>query len=378
MNEPTKPPPPADPQTVMILPSAPQTVPLLAPATHFLVPVDTPERSLRIGREPLVIGRSEGCHLRLDDPAISGRHCVVQVDGDELWVVDLVSTNGTSVDGRRIVRRTAVPVGAVLQLGPVPIRHEVRDERSIAEESEWSGELQAASRYLTDLLPEPWVDRPIDVRWRLVPCRRLGGDAFGDVEIDRDRAALWLIDVCGHGLRAALHSVAILNTLRQRSPAEAAADPGEVVNRLNRAFPMDAHGGMFFTIWYGVIDRARRRLSFCAAGHPPALLQAGDGAPPLRLGMKRPPVGAIEAARYASEEFELPPDARLWVLGDGVVEEPDRDGRPIGLPWLERTIAARGTGPLSNEPARIESALRAATGAARLQDDFTLLLVRIA
>jgi serine phosphatase RsbU (regulator of sigma subunit) len=346
------------------------------PPAHFLVPVDSPERSVRVGQEPLAIGRSPESQLALDDLSVSWQHCRVQLRNGELWIDDLGSTNGTFVDGRRIVRPTLVPVGSMLQIGQLQIRHELRHEQAVTEDGEWSSELKAASGYITNLLPEPWLARRIKIHWRFVPCRRLGGDSLGYSALDDDRTAIYLIDVCGHGLRAALHSVSILNVLRQRSLPEDYSDPGAILTRLNRTFPMEAHGGMYFTIWYGVFDVARRRLRFSCGGHPPAIVRAGEPASLQRLWMRRPPIGTFERVVYESEEVEIPPDSFLYVFSDGVFEEWGPRGQMLGLPWLE-SVLLKQREDLQQEPMRIESALRRETGELRFQDDFTLLVAHL-
>jgi serine phosphatase RsbU (regulator of sigma subunit) len=346
------------------------------PAAHFLVPVDSPEHSLRVDQGPVAVGRSSANQLALEDRSVSQQHCVVQLRRGDLWVEDLGSTNGTLVDGRCITGPTLVPVGSMLQVGKVRIRHELRDEQAVADDAEWSGELKAASRYITDLLPEPWSARRVNVQWRFVPCRRLGGDSLGYADLDADHTAIYLIDVCGHGLRAALHSVAILNAIRLHSFPEDYSDPGAILTRLNRTFPMEAHGGMYFTIWYGVLDLPRRRLRFSSGGHPPAILRGPASAAPRRLEMRRPPIGTGEKIVYTSEEVKIPPDSLLYVFSDGVFEEPGPDGQLLGLSWLEEVVL-RQRAELQQEPERIEAALRAMTGTSRFQDDFTLLVAQV-
>jgi pSer/pThr/pTyr-binding forkhead associated (FHA) protein len=54
-----------------------------------------------IDRQSVVIGRSKDCDIRLADPNASRRHAEVRQEGTAYWLVDLDSTNGTSVNGRR-------------------------------------------------------------------------------------------------------------------------------------------------------------------------------------------------------------------------------------------------------------------------------------
>ena len=49
-----------------------------------------------------VVGRDQGCDVRLDSSRVSRRHCCLALDGDEVLVRDLGSTNGVSINGLRV------------------------------------------------------------------------------------------------------------------------------------------------------------------------------------------------------------------------------------------------------------------------------------
>jgi len=84
---------------------------------------------------------------------------------------------------------------------------------------------------------------------------------------------VYLIDVSGHGVGAALLSVSVMNTLRTQSlPDTDFKDPESVLNSLNTAFPGEENNDMFFTIWYGVYNKNSREFIYASGGHPPALL----------------------------------------------------------------------------------------------------------
>ena len=67
----------------------------------------------------MVIGRSPPADLPLRDPSLSRTHARVTLEGGEVWIEDLGSTNGTWVDGERI-ERSRVDPGARLSLGATP------------------------------------------------------------------------------------------------------------------------------------------------------------------------------------------------------------------------------------------------------------------
>jgi hypothetical protein len=90
------------------------------------------------------IGRSAPADIVLAHKSVSRSHCIIGLANDELLVTDLNSTNGTYVDEVRISRATVLPVGSVLRLGQVSLRHSVRG-RAEAEQrshSAASGTLQ--------------------------------------------------------------------------------------------------------------------------------------------------------------------------------------------------------------------------------------------
>ena len=75
----------------------------------------------------LKIGRTPPADVVLSHKSVSRDHCMVGIANDELLVTDLNSTNGTSIDGVRIRRATVLPLGSVLQIGQISLRHAIHD-----------------------------------------------------------------------------------------------------------------------------------------------------------------------------------------------------------------------------------------------------------
>ena len=92
---------------------------------------DQPSNVRRITiRHDIVIGRGSDCNLRLSAPQVSRRHCFLRVGRDSVSVTDLDSSNGTFVDGKRIVagKRCDIADGVQLALGPIRFIVHVRTE----------------------------------------------------------------------------------------------------------------------------------------------------------------------------------------------------------------------------------------------------------
>ncbi|MGH8772386.1 MAG: PP2C family protein-serine/threonine phosphatase, partial [Burkholderiales bacterium] len=190
-------------------------------------------------------------------------------------------------------------------------------------------ELHDAARYISSILPQP-VRTPLIADWRYIPSTELGGDSFGYRWLDDRRFALYLLDVCGHGVGAALLSVAAINTLRSEGlPNVDFRAPARVLTALNQAYPMEKHNDLYFTIWYGVYDQVMRQLEYAAAGHPPAILVAErpDGGRRIdKLQGKGPALGLVPEAIYHSQQCSLPHPSRLFVFSDGTFEVRKLDG----------------------------------------------------
>lgn len=248
-------------------------------------------------------------------------------------------------------------------------------ERLRQSQHQLASELREAANYVQSLLP-PRGQGELETDWRFIPSAALGGDAFGHHWVDPQHLAIYLLDVVGHGVRAALVSVAVMNQLRAGSLGNTdRLDPKQVLTALNESFQMDEQDGMYFTLWYGIYDKAQRRLLYASAGHPPALLFSKNSAEPRQLHTPGLMIGAIPGAQYEVASCEVEPGSQLYVFSDGVYEIERPNGTTATLPELMRTLA-RADGDLD----RVVAAARAMQAAEKtgFADDFSLLRLTLA
>lgn len=84
---------------------------------------DLPEELIIIDSSSLKVGRTAPADIVISHRSVSREHCIIGLANDELLVSDLNSTNGTYVDDVRVTRATILPVGSVLRLGEISMRH---------------------------------------------------------------------------------------------------------------------------------------------------------------------------------------------------------------------------------------------------------------
>jgi serine phosphatase RsbU (regulator of sigma subunit) len=345
-------------------------------AVHFLLLLveNMAPRRLPLPALPATIGRAAPADIILEGGTVSRRHCRLELAGDSILLSDLGSTNGTFVNGEPVASPVALQDGAIISVGAHRLRYHRRSAGETAEVDAMERELQEAADYVASILPPPLTEGPVLAEWYFQPCARLGGDAFGYQMLDRQHFAAFVLDVAGHGTGAALHSVSVVNVLRQRMlPNVDFRDPAAVVRSLNRMFPMEQHNALFFTIWYGVYDVEQRVLTFSTGGHHPAWLLPPPPLQPVPLGTRNPSIGIVPDREVAAARVNVPPGSALHLFSDGVFEIVDQDGQQWGMEHIQELLP-NASGP--GGPRLLYDRVRAAARPGPLDDDFSAMLLR--
>jgi serine phosphatase RsbU (regulator of sigma subunit) len=346
---------------------------------HCLVVVDghEPGRRVVVGEQPLRIGRRLQLEWPLLDPQVSGWHCTVTARPEDanLLVTDENSTNGTFINSRQVRGSSKLARGALLQVGKQVLRHDHLPRRELEMADELMRDLDKARHYVESLLPAPIDAPPVQVQWLFQPSQQLGGDAFGYHWLEDGRFVAYLIDVSGHGAGAAMHSVSIMNVLRQHALPD--TDPGvptQVLERLNAMFQMDRHAEMYFSIWYGVFDPSTRRLVYASAGHHPSYLRDAVFGSTTALRTRNPVIGARPEGRFEQAETIVPFAAKLYLFSDGLYEVIDRDGKDWGIEDL-RQLIEQTPSTTPSEPRHLFDTVRGAARPGPLDDDASIVHV---
>ena len=241
-------------------------------------------------------------------------------------------------------------------------------------------EINEAAEYIANALPAE-MDGSISSRWKHIPSTSLGGDAFGHHWIDQDHLAIYLLDVCGHGVGSALMSVSAINVLRSQSLiATDFKSPASVLAAINNAFLMEHHNNKFFTMWYGVYDRSSNKLCYATAAHPPAFLitkEASGSVEFHELTTRNTAIGFLEDAVFKEDCMNLEDINKLYVYSDGVYEIEKPNGEMVTLAEFTESIKnlSKVDVPQVEEILEAMKNLKAVQGP--FDDDFSLLEIQI-
>ena len=249
-------------------------------------------------------------------------------------------------------------------------------------------DLDAAARVQRTLLPEGFPEiEGLHFAWTYRPCDELAGDALNIVRINQDLIALYLLDVSGHGVPAALLSVTATRSLHPRAGGAPsvvagpganpdAVDPVQVASRLNTLYPMDSNGNHYFTMIYGLLNIRTHQLRFTVAGHPAPIL-VRKGSPPERLDAAGLAIGMFDEAEYEESVIDLQPGDRLYLHSDGLTEEVNAQDEEFGDDRLLTAIADSQAVGLQDSVESLVQKVVAWRGEEHLRDDVSLLAVSV-
>jgi len=240
-------------------------------------------------------------------------------------------------------------------------------------------DLEAAARVQRGKLPEaPPPSAHARFGWLLMPCEELAGDFLNVVPLGDEKFAIYVLDVSGHGVAAALLSLSVSQILSAEDRAslllEDDPSPREILRLLNERFPLREETGMrFFTIVLGILDARRGTFRFASAGHPPPLVCRADRTAEF-VDVAGPAVGWMEVLDVEERVVDLGPGDMIVLYSDGIVETLCRDGEQFGQERLASVAACHAaTGTPGHLIDVLVNEARTWNHAATFEDDITLV-----
>ena len=201
----------------------------------------------------------------------------------------------------------------------------------------------------------------------------VGGDFYSMIKLPGRRACIIMGDVSGKGIEAASISSAVKTALS--AYAWEGRTPARMVATLNEFLLGFSRVETFATLFVGIVDLTTSSLTYCSAGHPPAILVSAQSGDAELLDVQSGVVGAFHDMEYKNGTIRLHEGDILLLYTDGTTEARSPEGAFFGETGLRDMImneVPRGFDDLLN---RFLSTLDRYTGR-RLDDDVAMVALR--
>lgn len=249
-------------------------------------------------------------------------------------------------------------------------------------------DLEAAARIQHSVLPSHQLRyQDFFSDWLFLPSAWVSGDIFNVFPLD-NHLAFYCVDVSGHGVGAAMMSLAVARQFLHGRAVERflfadngeVAYPADVVQILNSRFcSEEAEIMSYFTMIYGVIDLDSGQGRLCQAGHPTPFIITPNG-DARAVGSGGAPVGLMPDLSWEDVHFSLAAGERLCLFSDGITECEDPTGTQFGPQSLQHWLQSHTTLPLDELLAQFGQHLirwrnGEGDGDNAMADDVSLLLI---
>jgi len=244
-------------------------------------------------------------------------------------------------------------------------------------------DLKAAAEIQKSLLPQKtFFEENLEIAWKFEPCEHMGGDIFNIFKIDAEHLGVYMLDVSGHGVPAAMVTVSVSQFLQQNSVQlqnnSSIMPPAEVLDALDKEFPFERFNN-FFTITYFIINVKNGDTVYSNAGHPfPIHLHKNEPIELLKKGGPTIGLGDFDAIddrkiRFKEGQLKIKPGDKLFIYTDGIVEYQNDNEEFYGDDRFYNTLKMQKNESVHNIIDQCIKSLMEFGNNTSPQDDITLL-----
>ncbi len=198
-------------------------------------------------------------------------------------------------------------------------------------------DLDTAQTIQNYILPS-WVTRKssLMISANYLPTEKIGGDLFDCIELTKNHYVVYMADISGHGVQAALIMTAVKSVIQMVVSGERQdLQPGRVLTKLNSLLSADLFHENYMTLCFCYIDLETMTLKALNAGHPPmVLLNSAKQTVKVLEGRGDIPLGWLPDYTYQDKGVEtvsLEPDDVICLLTDGVFDSSNDEGTMLGV-----------------------------------------------
>jgi serine phosphatase RsbU (regulator of sigma subunit) len=232
-------------------------------------------------------------------------------------------------------------------------------------------EMEQARKIQDKLLPEAIPDiAGLTVVTKYLPAKEVAGDLYDIIPLSENRAALVILDVCGHGISGALLTGVVKMSLHRRLSEQ--MDLSKAMNLVNQDLLDCVPEGLFVTACVGIWDSTDHSWTYCAAGHAGGFLLTQEGV--RTLDSTAPLLGVIEEHTWPVSRIKMSQRDRLFLVTDGITEASEYSTQDIFDP--ASLLATMKEGDMQSQIDSIVSRVQNFHGSQQ-KDDATIVGIEV-
>ncbi|MCR5056625.1 MAG: SpoIIE family protein phosphatase [Clostridia bacterium] len=242
-------------------------------------------------------------------------------------------------------------------------------EKVTAEKERIGAELSLATRIQADMLPNIYPAFPerdeFDIYATMDPAKEVGGDFYDFFLVDDDHLCIFIADVSGKGVPAALFMMASMIILANN--AQMGKSPAQILHDTNLAICANNREEMFVTVWLGILEISTGKLTAANAGHEYPVVKRPDGSFEIFKDKHGFVIGGMNGAKYKEYEIEMQPGSKVFLYTDGVPEATNADKELFGM---DRLLDALNAAPDEAPKETLDNVRKAVDGFVREAEQF--------
>ena len=235
-------------------------------------------------------------------------------------------------------------------------------------------DLEAGRRLQQILLPREAPAIPgLDIAIGFHPARGVSGDIYDFFDHSGDYWMIAFGDSSGKGAAAALYGAMVSGLLRSLAPRR--RGPALLMRAINETLLERKVDAQFVTLLVALWDGQSREIIMANAGAvPPVICRNGKI---LRPRIEGVPLGLLEQQEYEETVFATLPGDLVLFFSDGIDDQTNAEQMPYGQHRLPELLPKIASQPAARVVAAIEEDLERYRGAVEVQDDQTLIAIKV-
>ena len=208
-------------------------------------------------------------------------------------------------------------------------------------------ELEQGRQTQLAILPKKLPQIPnTQITSKFVPNIQIGGDFYDVFDLEDGKFGIFIADVTGHGVSAALISAMISGIFRENRKGR--YSPESVLRLISNILDDEMPEGKYVSMFYGIYDSLEQTLLFTNAGHPAGLVIRKESGTIFQLSGEGNVVGILPSneCMFGEEKFQFIPGDKLLLYTDAIIEVMNDDNSMLGIEGVSDFLAANSQLPI--------------------------------